>query len=167
MSDDGVARIQEEARAQGIWVRLFDTAEGGYLAAAGSHDSLEKLWKVRGRMVLIGDLQLDDLDGISEPGHGATPEEACRNAVNNWKARHGIPKPRPKQYFGAMRPLDGPWQIGKTVATVSFVAAAERFLATGPDKLIADQLRAYIDKLRAGQESLSSRLTIEQYLKRN
>lgn len=160
-------RIQKEAADQDIWVRPFDTAEGGYLAAAGSNDALEEVFDKHGHQVFIDDLQLDDLDGISEPGHGASPEEACRNAVNNWKARHGIPKPRPQFAFGALPPPEMAWQIGKTVATVSFVATAERFLATGPDKLVADQLRAYIGKLRAGQESLTDRLTIEQYLKRN
>ena len=80
--------IYQQAHDEGIW--LYEIAphkEGGrYMAAAGSIEQLEELLgKPAGDIELYDDLCLGDIIHISIPGSGLTREEACSDAVQEFK----------------------------------------------------------------------------------
>lgn len=161
-------RIYDEAIADGIWV-LEIGCEAGYLAAAGSIKELEEIEKRTGQEIDVSKLSLGQIVNISASGNGATREEACRNAIAEWKKHAAEMAARPpfRPAFGALPPPQFAWTLGKTVATIKFVNAAERFIEAGAPPDVAARLRAYIERLKTGQESLTEDLTVEEYLKKN
>ena len=91
MTDDGVSdelkRIYQQAWCEGYWIQEFG-ADNGYLAAAGSIKQLEKIEKKIGKEIDVSKLTLADVvmgSIVSTHGNGATREEACLDALRNYK----------------------------------------------------------------------------------
>jgi|GEM_PF-4571448 len=85
---DELNEIYRNAKDDGIWLREFAPGPGGkYLAAAGSIKEVEGIEKKLGKEIDIEKLSLGDIVNISMPGTGETREEACSNAVVEYK-RH-------------------------------------------------------------------------------
>ena len=82
-------KIYKEAWDEGIWVHEFGGTEGYYLAAAGCLKELETIEKGLGRKINVGDLTLGDCFKLgSSPGNGKTRQEACLNAIKDFKRSH-------------------------------------------------------------------------------
>ena len=85
---DELRQIYKEAWEDGIWIKEFGGGEG-CMAGAGDVADIERLEKELGREIDVNDdLTLGDcvLNIPSLPGGGDTREEACRDAVAEWKA---------------------------------------------------------------------------------
>lgn len=80
-------KIYKDAWDEGIWIREFGKAEGGdcYLAGAGSLEKLKEIEKKLGREIETNELSLGDCVNLAAPGLGKTREEACRNAIEEFK----------------------------------------------------------------------------------
>ncbi|MBI2582117.1 hypothetical protein HYV87_03260 [Candidatus Woesearchaeota archaeon] len=83
---DELKRIYRQAWCEGYWIQEF-RAEKGYLAAAGSVKQLEEIEKKIGREIVVSKLILADviMGGIARPGSGSTREEACLDALTDYK----------------------------------------------------------------------------------
>ena len=88
-------RIYKKAWDEGIWVKELGATDTGFLAAAGSIKDLEKIEKRIGREIDVNELGLGDVIDISAPGSGLTREEACRDAIAEWKKELQKRKPKP------------------------------------------------------------------------
>src|SRR3989344_3625388 len=91
MAGDGVSdelkRIYQQAWCEGYWIQEFG-AEKGYLAAAGSIKQLEEIEKEIGKEIIVSELTLADVimgSIVSTPENRATREEACLDALRNYK----------------------------------------------------------------------------------
>lgn len=79
-------KIYKDAWDEGIWIREFGRGSGeDYLAGAGSLEKLKEIEKKLGREIEISELSLGDCVNLSAPGIGKIREEACRNAVEEFK----------------------------------------------------------------------------------
>ena len=76
--------IYRQAWCEGYWIQEFG-ADNGYLAAAGSIKQLEEIEKETGQEINVGELTLADVVNISMPGSGLTREEACLDALREYK----------------------------------------------------------------------------------
>lgn len=86
--------------------------------------------------------------------------------VDGWLS--ALSAPCAPQAAGALPPPELEWQIGKTVATIDFVRAAEAaFLTrTGMAEREARLLRAYVDRLKSGQLVLNEAMTLDGWIDR-
>ena len=95
-----LTQIYQQAWNDGYWIAEFG-ADNGYLAAAGSVKQLEKIEKKIGKEIDVSKLTLADVvmgSIVSTPGNGATREEACLDALRNYK-EHESKKNEPLSLF--------------------------------------------------------------------
>lgn len=79
--------IYKNAYSEGIWLyEIGPTHRGGhYMAAAGSVKDIEDLERKLGVEIDISKLTLGDIVDISLPGTGESREEACLDAIKEYK----------------------------------------------------------------------------------
>jgi hypothetical protein len=90
-----------------------------------------------------------------------------RMSVDDWLTERRSPK-RENPSLDHL-PLEIAWQVGKTGPTVAFVKEAERRMTgRGSDLTSTEeyQLRAKIDRLKAGDESCDETDTVDDWLER-
>lgn len=82
-------QIYLTAHEDGIWLREWPCAPGSdlYMAAAGSLEKLAKFEKQIKRKINPQKLDLSDIVdyNLALPGLGKTREEACKNAIKEFK----------------------------------------------------------------------------------
>lgn len=82
-------QIYLTANKEGIWLREWPPAYGGnqYMAAAGSLEKLAKFEKQIKQKLDPQKLDLGDIVNynLASPGLGKTREEACKNAIKEFK----------------------------------------------------------------------------------
>ena len=79
-------KIYKDAWEEGIWVKeLMTQKEGSYLAAAGSKEKILQLERGLGKEINIADLAFGDCVNLGVPGDGKSREEACKNAIEEFK----------------------------------------------------------------------------------
>ena len=83
-------KIYARAAKQGIWIREFGPPQGcrGYTATAGGMKQLETLEQKVGREIDVYEFSLGDIFKYTNAllGMGDTREEACRDAIKEYKA---------------------------------------------------------------------------------
>lgn len=67
---------------------------------------------------------------------------------------------------GALPPADMEWQIGKTAASISFVAGAEQYLAAGTNTADAEELEKAVLDIKSGTLVLTEWLSPGEFLER-
>ena len=92
MSDkvtEELKKIYARAYKQGIWLWECCPARGGtgYVAAAGSVKHIKGIEQKLGEKITVNELTLGDIVNYTDalPGLGSTREEACRNAIKEYK----------------------------------------------------------------------------------
>lgn len=82
-------KIYKKAREEGIWI--YELAPSGtkkrqvYIAAAGSIRKIEALEQKLGEEIDVSKLSLGQIIELTMPGTGRTREEACKNAIKEYK----------------------------------------------------------------------------------